>query len=150
MNVTGALAASAQASLTAFCEGSAGLALSSGILGSLKGCAEGGLAASMDASASAALSAWLSGSSCSLSSELRGSVIAWMSFGVSADAGMTFSASTIAEISAGMSACVDMSATLKGALGVAVAGGCAGDISMAASAELSAWLLTAPTCLSGS
>lgn len=140
MKATGSLTASAQVSLGAFCSGSAGAALDVGILGSLKGCAEGSLASSMDAASAAALSAWLSDSSCPLSSELRGTVIAWMSFGASASAGYKFDSTAIAQIEGAMAASTDMSATLKGALGVAISGGSAGSVSIAGCAEMSAFL----------
>lgn len=152
MKSTGCLIESAQSSLSSFCFGSAGAALDVGILGSLKKCAAGELAASMEASAAVALSAWLSGPSCPLSAEMRGTVIAWMSFGITgaagakagigagAGAGYVFSASEIAAIQAAMSGSVSMSATVKSAFGVAIAGQAAGAISIAGRAETSAFL----------
>ncbi|PVH67516.1 hypothetical protein DL98DRAFT_294717 [Cadophora sp. DSE1049] len=152
LDATGHLTADAQATLWTWCSGTAGAALDAVILASLKTCAAGEFAASLEASAAALLSAWLSSSSCSLEAELRGTVMAWMSFGITgiagteagigagAGAGYKFDSSAIALIQAAVSASADISATLKGSFGAAIAGETAAAVSLTGRAEMAAFL----------
>jgi hypothetical protein len=149
LDTSGSLTAEAQASLSGFC-GKAGAYVDASILNSLKHCAKGGLSAELGIGASADLSAWLGSSECSLDSELRASVMAWMSAGISGaggagggisgGAGFAFDASAIGSISAGINASGKLSSTVKGALGVCTAGGVAGSVDFDARAELGAFL----------
>ncbi|KFZ25134.1 hypothetical protein V502_00385 [Pseudogymnoascus sp. VKM F-4520 (FW-2644)] len=146
---SGSLNAKGQAALAKFC-GTVGGSIDAGILASLNTCAHGGFASSLEMSASGELSAWLASSECSLDFELRGSVMAWMSVGISGSggagvgigggAGFSFDSSALVPISAGISGSAEMSSTVKGALGVCVAGGVASSVDFEARAELGAFL----------
>ncbi|KFY50776.1 hypothetical protein V496_09163 [Pseudogymnoascus sp. VKM F-4515 (FW-2607)] len=146
---SGSLNAKGQAALAEFCSTVSG-SIDAGILASLNTCAHGGLASSLEVSASGELAAWLASSECSLNLELRGSVMAWMSVGISGSgvggvgigggAGFSFNSSALVSISAGISGSAEMSSTVKGALGVCVAGGVANSVGFEARAELGAFL----------
>ncbi|CZR70223.1 uncharacterized protein PAC_20124 [Phialocephala subalpina] len=153
-NAAGSMVAGAQASLSSFCSGSGGLALEAGILGSLQSCAAGELSASLESTATSALAQWLASSSCPLDVEMRGSVMMWLSFGITgasgtsagigmgAGAGFSISGSMVGEFSSAISGEFNLSPTCKGAMGVAIAGEAAWGVSAAGRAEMCGFLVS--------
>lgn len=63
-----------------------------------------------------------------------------LSLGITVDAGYILSSTDIVSIQAAVSACTDLSATLRGVLGVAIAGEASAVVSLAGLAEISAFL----------
>ncbi|KAL4923802.1 putative cell wall protein, partial [Aspergillus undulatus] len=93
VEASGALVASAQASLSAFLETDVGLAIDVDIKAILALIAKGSLAIDIDLDKRVALSLWLGSADCKLSAELKGLIAFWLSFGVSAGAEVSLDAS---------------------------------------------------------
>lgn len=158
-NASGFMRPSAQASLSSFCSSSASLTLDVGILSSLKSCASGQHSGFLEPSAAKALAQWLASSSCSLDVELRGSIMLWLSFGITgasgaskgvgAGAGAGFILTGMAgELSSAISAEIGMSSACQGAIGLAISGQAGWAVSTAGRCELIAYLLSESARLS--
>ncbi|KUJ06652.1 uncharacterized protein LY89DRAFT_726328 [Mollisia scopiformis] len=153
-NASGFMTASVQASLSSFCGSSAGLALDVSILTSLKSCASGELSSSLEVAAASALAEYLASSSCTLEAEMRGSVIMWLSLGITgasgasagvgagAGAGFTISTEMATEFASAVSAGFNLSSSCKGSMGVAISGEAAWAVSISGRAEMIAYLVS--------
>ncbi|PTU17577.1 hypothetical protein P175DRAFT_0487244 [Aspergillus ochraceoroseus IBT 24754] len=137
---SGALVASAQASLSAFLETEFGLDIEADLKVILEGCAKGELATSFGYEARAALSAWLASSSCSLTVELNAMVVFWLSFGVSAGAEVSLGTNIIADLSSFLVGTVEslLGSQLHGLISLLLSGEGLLSISLEARAQLAA------------
>ena len=79
----GALISSAQAELSGFMTSVQGVALDSGIKGSLTSFSRGGLGSTLSSSAALALFQYLASPACSSDTEMKGTVLMWISYGIS-------------------------------------------------------------------
>ncbi|KAL2814935.1 hypothetical protein BJX63DRAFT_184549 [Aspergillus granulosus] len=100
IEASGALVASAQASLYAFLKTDIGLEIDIEIKKIIEFCAKGGLAIDIEYEKRVELSLWLASSKCKLTAELKSLLAFWLSFGVSAGAEVSvdFSKNILAEI----------------------------------------------------
>lgn len=150
VEVSGNLSVEYQTQLENWCSANS-YSVSTTVLTALQSCAHGGLAAQLDVSVAIALQAFLSSPDCPIEPTLRASIIVWLSAaitlsgsqGVGIGAGAGVVVSETASISALLSADIALSATVRAALAVVVAGNVAGVLDLSVAAELAAFLVVA-------
>ncbi|KAH8657038.1 hypothetical protein BGZ60DRAFT_416612 [Tricladium varicosporioides] len=143
---SGSLSIEYQTQLGNWCSANS-YSVSTTVITALKSCAHGGLATDLDASIAIALQAFLSSPACPIEPTLRASIIVWLSAAVtvssshSSGVGAGVVVSDTTSISALLTADIALSATVRAALGVVVAGDVAGVLDLSVRAELTAFLV---------
>ncbi|KAJ5820233.1 hypothetical protein N7474_005824 [Penicillium riverlandense] len=139
---SGVLGASGLAFLEAFLEADISVDIDVDVRTALEGCARGGLASDLDLDVRVALAVWLSGSSCSLGSELKSVVFFWLSFAASAEVSVDLVSGVLVDITGFLSETLisTLSVGLRGALGLCAAGESITALSLDTRAQLAAFL----------
>ncbi|KAL3464438.1 hypothetical protein BJX64DRAFT_255003 [Aspergillus heterothallicus] len=142
IEASGALVASAQASLGALLKTDVGLEIDIEIQKLIAFCAKGGLAIDLEYEKRVELSLWLASSKCKLTAELKGLIAFWLSFGVSAGAEVSidFSTNIITELTGFITGTIDalLGKHLHGLLSFLLSGEGVLSISIEARAQLAA------------
>lgn len=137
VDASGILSATYISALKAWIGGEA--SLDAGIKASLELCLGGKASIGLDLDAVAKLTAWLTSSSCSLTAELKAAVLLWLHVRVTAaDTISVLGAADIATLTAWFSGDIaaDLSAVVKGVIGVAISGEAVVNVAVDAVAEL--------------
>ncbi|KAL2854861.1 hypothetical protein BJY01DRAFT_25625 [Aspergillus pseudoustus] len=142
IDASGAIVASAQASLGAFLQTDVGLEIDIEIKKLIDFCAKGGLAIDLEYEKRVELSLWLASSKCGLTAELKGLIAFWLSFGVSAGAEVSidFSKNILTELGQFITSTIDvvLGGHLHGLLSFLLSGQGVLSISIEARAQLAA------------
>ncbi|KAJ5624262.1 hypothetical protein N7510_000571 [Penicillium lagena] len=139
---SGVLGASGMAFLEAFLEADISVDIDVNVRTALEGCARGGLASDLDLDVRVSLAVWLSGSSCSLGSELKSVIFFWLSFAASAEVSVDLVSGLLVDITGFLSETLisTLSVGLRGALGLCAAGESITVLSLDTRAELASFL----------
>lgn len=137
----GALNAAAQASLLGFLHDVADK-LDDGIKKSLELAAKGQIATALSPDAHVALSKWLASVDCTLTAELKGVVMYWLTVGVAVHDTVTLALDEVTKVTAFLTGTVGQSASaaVRGAIAVAAAGSSIADLTLDTVAELASFL----------
>ncbi|KAK1140542.1 hypothetical protein N8T08_010288 [Aspergillus melleus] len=135
---SGALAASAQASLAAFLKSDISAGIEVDIETALNLCIKGGLASSLDVEVRTALATWLSGSSCRLGAELKSVLILWLSFAVSGEVSIDIHTGIISELTSFLEGTVEttLGGSIRGIISLLISGESFINLSLEARAQL--------------
>ncbi|KAH8426727.1 putative cell wall protein [Aspergillus melleus] len=135
---SGALSASAQASLAAFLKSDVSAGIEGDIETALNLCIKGGLASSLDIEVRTALATWLSGSSCRLGAELKSVLILWLSFAVSGEVSIDIHSGIISELTSFLEGTVEttLGGSIRGIISLLISGESFINLSLEARAQL--------------
>ncbi|PLB52662.1 hypothetical protein P170DRAFT_350140 [Aspergillus steynii IBT 23096] len=135
---SGALSASAKASIAAFLKSEVSANIEADIKTALQLCIKGGLATSLDVEVRTALATWLSGSSCRLGAEIKSVLILWLSFAVSGEASVDIHSGLITELTSFLEGTVEtvLGGSIRGIISLLISGQSFVSLSLEARAQL--------------